>query len=879
MHEKELAKGVDIADLRGGAGTVPLNTAVGAHTQYEDTHAAERANRDISTATTTDPRTLASLKLGFGANTGRYVSGDNSIVSTAGHTAANTAINTAVNSRVPSRVGSRSGSRSNSPRGCVKVSTLGGVDVDEVEERDGFDMPAALVPPSGNAKATPGSPGSALFGEPTGDRTATPLTPAPPLQRQNSLVQKQLGKFATLAVCEEEVDVGSPPGSASMSRQPSFRRSMSTAGSGLSGGLTAPGSPDRPMTGVMALARATSAHFSSSKSNSRLTTPGSAGLEPPGSGTGSAAGSNSNGGTPDVDALHQLAREHSASSPHRIKGRNVHGAGMFGKRAIHRELSLSNMVIATSPVAPGSRSSGVGMNKQRFDGGIDILDNDEAVKLEQEKEADRLAEIQKVFGGTETTETSSIMVDTTDSNIGGMGSASSDTADDDEESPDKVSPTPTDTRQSGIVDIDAPIHAPSYYAPQLLAGNTNTTHGQVAVFTPTEDYTMSAAHFDYRRYTEQDNVSGVRHFSRSHRTAIQTGSMIQGAHSGSNPGTAGSQDGCSSDSEGSVGSRQALVRTPLVTPHKEGQITTTLTDNDEFTSMSYEDGALAVHEKPSYYGRTKNSHVPGSDAVAPVPTLASIAHKPTHHSTVQHIRSSDLGKSVAVPRIGSSGVMPIKTHSNKYGDSGNHLMYLRTSTLADKRPYVPYSNILHNKDEHARLENDVYGDEVGGMHVYKDGHSRPTSILNIAIEYEKAKRAAIAERQTPAYRARKQDILTASEFVINKQRGSMKPPPDYFWKDWRAKMHLMYPDGIDKAQKASSVRLPPMELPKSGVDAAMYHKIAENNKLYGNCKSPGEVLGIKRTNRLQKIRRAKERAAERAEKEAELKRSLEGGHY
>ena len=76
----------------------------------------------------------------------------------------------------------------------------------------------------------------------------------------------------------------------------------------------------------------------------------------------------------------------------------------------------------------------------------------------------------------------------------------------------------------------------------------------------------------------------------------------------------------------------------------------------------------------------------------------------------------------------------------------------------------------------------------------------------------------------------------------------------------------MYPTGIDHAKKASSIRLPPMELPKSAAgktktnaDASLYMKIAENKKLFGNATKPGEILGIKRTNRLRRRQQDLER--------------------
>ena len=70
-------------------------------------------------------------------------------------------------------------------------------------------------------------------------------------------------------------------------------------------------------------------------------------------------------------------------------------------------------------------------------------------------------------------------------------------------------------------------------------------------------------------------------------------------------------------------------------------------------------------------------------------------------------------------------------------------------------------------------------------------------------------------------------------------------------------MHNMYSKGLDQAKRTTSTKLPPMELPKSGVDVATYRRIAENNKLFGQCKSAGEVLGVRRAEKLRKQREAR----------------------
>ena len=92
-------------------------------------------------------------------------------------------------------------------------------------------------------------------------------------------------------------------------------------------------------------------------------------------------------------------------------------------------------------------------------------------------------------------------------------------------------------------------------------------------------------------------------------------------------------------------------------------------------------------------------------------------------------------------------------------------------------------------------------------------------------------------------------------------------------------MHIMYPSGIDRAKKATSIRLPPMEQPKptgnQKQDAAMYMKISENRKMFGHTSKPGEILGIKRTNKLKRQLLARQR---RQQSEAdEMRQGLSSG--
>mgnify|MGYP003386077134 CR=1 FL=1 len=142
------------------------------------------------------------------------------------------------------------------------------------------------------------------------------------------------------------------------------------------------------------------------------------------------------------------------------------------------------------------------------------------------------------------------------------------------------------------------------------------------------------------------------------------------------------------------------------------------------------DGFDINHEaSKSLYGRPKNAKH-GSTENTSMLTHAqnSISNYKSINNTI-HLHttpSKDLGKSISLPTVGNMGSMPIKTHSNANGDSGGHLMYLRSATQADR--------IAHSKG--LTTEHDLM----------------PTSYIHIArnyaIEHAKLKKS----HQTLAYK-------------------------------------------------------------------------------------------------------------------------------
>ena len=146
--------------------------------------------------------------------------------------------------------------------------------------------------------------------------------------------------------------------------------------------------------------------------------------------------------------------------------------------------------------------------------------------------------------------------------------------------------------------------------------------------------------------------------------------------------------------------------------------------------------------------------------------LLSAARTPLFPSTPY---SSDMGKTIGLPFFGhaNEGSMPIRTLTERFVDSKQHLMNLRVS-----RPEDPPG-------------------------------SRPTSVVKIGADRENTILQIKAERQTAEYKYEKIDRMT-TERRNQRQRAAIKPPPDKFWTQWKSQLTNRYPRGIDQASGVKS---------------------------------------------------------------------------
>jgi len=132
--------------------------------------------------------------------------------------------------------------------------------------------------------------------------------------------------------------------------------------------------------------------------------------------------------------------------------------------------------------------------------------------------------------------------------------------------------------------------------------------------------------------------------------------------------------------------------------------------------------------------------------------------------------SVDLGRRLGPPKLYSMGVMPIRSATSRFRDSGNHLAYLRISTPDDPPDVRPYSIFQIEKD-------------------------------NIAT-----RKKLLLERQDPDYQFAKWSYFQDYNKVYL-QKAAMKPPPEEFKQYWKKKMRYQYPKGIDKAKGCTSTRV------------------------------------------------------------------------
>ena len=146
--------------------------------------------------------------------------------------------------------------------------------------------------------------------------------------------------------------------------------------------------------------------------------------------------------------------------------------------------------------------------------------------------------------------------------------------------------------------------------------------------------------------------------------------------------------------------------------------------------------------------------------------LLSAARTPLFPSTPY---SADMGKTIGLPFFGhaNEGSMPIRTLTERFVDSKQHLMNLRVSRKEDPPG------------------------------------SRPTSVVKIGADRENTILQIKSERQTAEYKYEKLDRMT-TERRNQRQRAAIKPPPDKFWKQWESQLTNRYPRGIDQASGVKS---------------------------------------------------------------------------
>lgn len=134
------------------------------------------------------------------------------------------------------------------------------------------------------------------------------------------------------------------------------------------------------------------------------------------------------------------------------------------------------------------------------------------------------------------------------------------------------------------------------------------------------------------------------------------------------------------------------------------------------------------------------------------------------------VLSVDLGRRLGPPKLYSMGVMPVRSATSRFRDSGNHLAYLRISTPDDPPDVRPYSIFQIEKD-------------------------------NIAT-----RKKLLLERQDPDYKFAKWSYFQDYNKVLL-QKAAMKKPPAEFKEYWKKRMRYVYPKGIDKTKGCTSTKV------------------------------------------------------------------------
>ena len=219
---------------------------------------------------------------------------------------------------------------------------------------------------------------------------------------------------------------------------------------------------------------------------------------------------------PILTSIVELSRVNSFSGIHKHSTRIVEGASNYGKRPLTRELSLSNFLLATSANAPGSRSGGVGLNREKGEA-IPVVDNTALYYQQSNSSENDLA----ITVENSNTSTSNEL--------------------------DKMKEKELDS---------AVVHNPSYFAPMTVTGHYSSTPEfqsssyHSAAFTPTVDYTESKARFDYTEIENtQLDVEGVRTSSSSSKRRPQRRQAMMVTRNTSGGNDSGEDGNANSDTE------------------------------------------------------------------------------------------------------------------------------------------------------------------------------------------------------------------------------------------------------------------------------------------------------------------------------------------
>eukprot|EP01039_Chlorochromonas_danica_P011098 gene11098-12361_t len=144
--------------------------------------------------------------------------------------------------------------------------------------------------------------------------------------------------------------------------------------------------------------------------------------------------------------------------------------------------------------------------------------------------------------------------------------------------------------------------------------------------------------------------------------------------------------------------------------------------------------------------------------------------------------SKDLGKMVSIPNIQHIGMKPVRTNVSDYGDSNEHLLYLKIATEDDPPD------------------------------------AKPTSLVRIGLDHFAEKEKLRAERQNIEYKRQKAVKLRDKPKQLIKETAP-PPLPKKFWSYWRMKTLQTYPKGIDHTRGCTSTRLDPVVIPPLAITA------------------------------------------------------------